>query len=328
MQNALIIVDEAHNFCGSTHSRDKKRDWMEFCGELRHRGNSAIQFVTQSPKKLAKEIINEAGLRQALVDAEEERDAWFGIQLSYWYELRAKLTGEYRSCFVRIDLRDVDGKKIRNHVVRLPRLQEIFALYDSFNATSKGEIGGAGRQMREYERRSWPSFVFWFVSRNASRFIRPVGIVLFIYVLLFHGGQVFGAFTAMLSGSMSPDVVESHGAGDERAAATVRDVEPAAFPFVDDTVYPPVFLRVITPDSCTLNDGVVLRVGDQIVEGKYGGYKISSIDFEKRIVVAIRPGDFSVERFVLGRLHQSVKAVGEAVDTAASVGGSESRGGH
>ena len=119
LQNDLIVIDEAHNFCGRSHSREKKRLWMQFCGELRHRGHSAIQFVTQSPNKLAKEIIDECGKRQALIDAEEERDPFFKIPLAYWYELRAKLTGKYTSCFVRIDLRDIDGKKTRNHVVRV-----------------------------------------------------------------------------------------------------------------------------------------------------------------------------------------------------------------
>ena len=323
LDNDLIVIDEAHNFVGRTHTRVKKRQWMEFCGELRHRGHSAIQFVTQSPNKLAKEIIDECGRRQALIDSEEERDPFFGIQLAYWYQLRAKLTGRYTSCFVRIDLRDIDGKKEKNHVVRVPRRPEIFALYDSFNATESGESGGAGRAVREYEKRGWLSFIWWFVSRNSSSFVRPVAVVVILYVLMFHGSDVFG----LLSGSIGAFGRDSLETG---SVVESRGVVPGALPprrvslsesreVVSDVVSPDFVLKVVTPETVCFSDGVVLRRDDELVSGPLAGYWVEEIDYERRCV-HVQSVDGGVVLH-LGRVYQPDGGESDAVDSSASVGG-------
>jgi len=322
LSNALIIIDEAHNFCGRTHGKDKKRRWMEFCGELRHRGHSCIQFVTQSPNKLAKEIIDEAGKRQALVDAEEERDPWFGIQMFYWYELRAKIFGTYRSCFVRLDLRDVDGKKTQSHVKRVPRLQEIFALYDSFNATAGGDAGSAGEQKREYEKRGWLSFLWWFCSRNASSFFKPIIVVSLIYLSLFHGRQAFGVFTKYVGSAVAPKSVaqDKPGIAESVPVVGVARVEEE----VAEEVTPLWVLRVVTPDTATFNDGVVLSLGSDVVGGDFDGYVVEDIDFAARSV-ALFDGVSSV-RFLLGRVYKPETGSKAATSAVASPGGSETKG--
>ena len=328
LENDLIVIDEAHNFVGRTHTREKKRLWMEFVGELRHRGHSAIQFVTQSPNKLAKEIIDECGLRQALVDAEEERDPFFGIRLAYWYELRAKLTGKYTSCFVRIDLRDIDGKKKKSHVVRVPRKPEIFALYDSFNATEAGEAGSAGRSVREYEKRGWLSFLWWFFSRNASSFFRPAWVVLLICLLIFYGKDMFGLLNGSISGSFARGRPK---AAFREPRAFVADSVPVARgpvvvdrEVVADVVLPSCVLRVISPDTVCFEDGVVLRRDDSLVSGPLEGYWIEQIDYSGRCV-HVQSADDAVVLY-LGRVYQPGGEASDAVDTAAPAGGESGSG--
>ena len=178
LTGAIIVIDEAHNVCGRKSTRRKKGRWQEFCGELRHRG-ACIQFVTQAPNKLANEVIHECGKRESLLDGEEERDDVFGIKFFYWLELLAKWRGKYVSFFMRSEYRDRDGKKTRRDShIKIWRTPEIFALYDSFQAPEKGGVAaGQGIEQREWEKRSWPSLLRWFVTseENAWRIGRRVG---------------------------------------------------------------------------------------------------------------------------------------------------------
>lgn len=324
LQNDLIVIDEAHNFCGRSHSREKKRLWMQFCGELRHRGHSAIQFVTQSPNKLAKEIIDECGKRQALIDAEEERDPFFKIQLAYWYELRAKLTGKYTSCFVRIDLRDIDGKKSRNHVVRVPRRPEIFALYDSFNATEAGEAGSGGRQKREFEKRGWLSFIWWFVSRNAGAFFRPGMFLVFLYLAFFHGGQIFGLITSSVGGTLSP---RPNAVADRRDfVARPATVETGVNDVEEEVVFVEEFaLRLITPDAVSFSDGFILRKGDWVATGPFQDWQVVKIDYQRRAVMVQTTDD--TKFLFLGRVYHAEGQEHRTADSAPRVGDGSSGGG-
>ena len=322
LTGTLIILDEAHNFCATEHSRPKKLVWKKFCGEIRHMtgGTGGIQFITQSPGKLAKQIIDEAGLRQALVDAEEERDPFFGIKLFYWYELRAKIVGEYSSAFVRVDIRDIDGKKTKhsNHQ-RVKREQWVFRLYDSYNApVSGGKAAGASAAKRDWETRAWPSFLWWFVRKNGFNFVKPLTFCIIGLVLLTQGQALFGYFIGRITRAADkrPKVqavagVPTRTAAREAAAATpprARATEqgsavPSTEPTQREVGYqndPALVqelnaarererlagvLRVLTPESATFADGIVYETGEVIFNGVHKGKSIDSIEWASRSVL-------------------------------------------
>lgn len=304
---ALIILDEAHNFIGSKHSKESKKAWQDFVGELRHRGAS-IQFITQHPGKLAVEVINEAGSRQALVDAEEERDPFFGVQLYYWYELRAKLLGRFESCFVRIDLRDIDGKKTqRSNVVRVKRRSEIFALYDSASAPEAGGVASSALTSREWERRSWPSLLGWFLWFNGFSFVRPV-----VFGACLFGGVVWGQdlfsfglkwFSPKQKEAASRRVAKVDGVApvpvtdvssmkfeaeeEERSQERVMQLEAelvAARAVVESYEALYGVLTMLAPDGCAFGDGLFVPVGERVAYGPHAGKMVNAIDWRRRSV--------------------------------------------
>ena len=66
INNAHIAIDEIHNFCGVSTPKHQRQKWGKWLGEIRHRG-ATVEFLTQSPNKLADEIKWEASVLINLV---------------------------------------------------------------------------------------------------------------------------------------------------------------------------------------------------------------------------------------------------------------------
>jgi len=175
-----IAIDECHNFCGAkTHHRVRQR-WQAWLGEIRHQG-ATVEFLSQSPEKVAREIHYEAGLRLSLVNSEDRRDPFMGILLGDWYELKAGfITGEYQTVVWEIERRNVDGRWIQQNKRTFTLDPLYFEFYDSFSRPVQGGEKSQG-QPREFQKRSHTGLVFWFLKRNAfsiaPRFLLVGGIV-------------------------------------------------------------------------------------------------------------------------------------------------------
>lgn len=302
LTGARIVVDECHNYCGVNSPKHVKTEWQQFCGELRHRGAS-IQFVTQSPLKLAKEVQAEAGLRQALVDAEQDRDPFLKITLAHWYELKAKLTGKYEACFVRIDLRDVDGKKThRDHITRVKRDPAIFALYDSHAAPQAGgRAAGEAVHVREFERRNWPQLLWWFVKVNRFHFVRPAGYVVGALLLmlfwrpafLFLQNRLARAAGATAAPTEPVDEVPESVSFDEflslqnqfDALVITADELNSKLSTAEQILRLNAAIVSLSPESCTLKDGRTYAIREKINGGDYDGRIIKEIDLRRRFVL-------------------------------------------
>ncbi|MEM8667723.1 MAG: hypothetical protein AAGG48_09425 [Planctomycetota bacterium] len=292
--SAWILIDEAHNYVGRHDGSGVKKLWQTFCGELRHRGAS-IQLVTQFPAKLAREVNNEAGMRQALIDAEEDRDPFFNIRLADWYELRAKWLGRYDSCFVRVDIRDIDGRKTKHsNKVRVKRSQEIFRLYDTHSAPMAGGVSASGSEMkREWQKRSWPSLLLWFVASNSGNFFKPLALAFAVVFFVAFGPKIlsFGASRlAESAGAPSEDVTPPQ----PSAASVDVPVDDVTVELEDLRSRLQEFesrerensvLRVLTRTKCTFADGIVYAVGDTIQVGPYEGQIIETIEWSSRSVL-------------------------------------------
>jgi len=161
-----IAIDECHNFCGAkTHHRVRQR-WQAWLGEIRHQG-ATVEFLSQSPEKVAKEIHYEAGLRLSLVNSEDRRDPFLGILLGDWYELKAKfITGDYQTVVWEIERRNVDGKWVQQNKRMFTLDPLYFELYDSFSRPVQGGEKAHG-QPRDFQKRSRSGLVWWFFKRNA-----------------------------------------------------------------------------------------------------------------------------------------------------------------
>ncbi|MEM9364459.1 MAG: hypothetical protein AAGD07_00580 [Planctomycetota bacterium] len=311
-----IIIDEMHNYCGRKGtSAQCKKAWQVLCGELRHRGATAL-FITQSPHKLAKEILDEAGLRQALVNVEDMVDPFFGIANRYWYELRAKLSGRYSASFVRRDLRDVDGRKVKvENEIRVKREPAIFALYDSLAAPQKGgRAAGDAANVRMFEQLSWPRLLLWFIRINWLRMARPIAIAVALICCFIFWKPAFEAFQTHMAraAGVKPAKVEAKSAAAKTKTAELPTValgraEPSESPELAESRRLALELQetvermradlekaegiirkqsaivAMMPDRIVLADGRAYKRSETIQGGDHDGRKVHAIDYRNGI---------------------------------------------
>jgi len=182
-----IAIDECHNFCGAkTHQKIRAR-WQAWLGEIRHQG-ATVEFLSQSPEKVAREIHYEAGLRLSLINSEDRRDPFLGILLGDWYELKAKfITGDYQTTVWEVERRNVDGKWVEQNKRRFTLDPQYFDFYDSFSRPVQGGVKSQG-QPREFQKRSRAGIVWWFFKRNAFSIV-PRGLLVGGVVYLCTGGS-------------------------------------------------------------------------------------------------------------------------------------------
>jgi len=182
-----IAIDECHNFCGAkTHHRVRAR-WQAWLGEIRHQG-ATVEFLSQSPEKVAREIHYEAGLRLSLINSEDRRDPFLGILLGDWYELKAAfITGDYQTVVWEVERRNVDGKWVEQNKRMFTLDPRYFELYDSFSRPVQGGEKSHG-QPREYQKRSRSALVWWFFKRNAFSIVPRFALVASV-VYLCTGGS-------------------------------------------------------------------------------------------------------------------------------------------
>ncbi|MEM1228385.1 MAG: zonular occludens toxin domain-containing protein [Planctomycetota bacterium] len=314
LTGAWIVIDEAHNYASTQDPIEKKKHWQTFCGELRHRG-ARILFITQSPNKLARQIMDEAGLRQSLIDARTERDPFFGIPLYYWYELRAKAVGKYEAAFARRDHRDNDGKKTKvDHTEWVQRDPAIFALYDSFAAPQAGgQAAGADAALGEWEKRTWPSLLWWFLRCNFMEVMKPAlyGVIILValwnfkpitqYVMTrLSNAAKAGAPTAgevrqsLKPASETPTLASGAAVPPSISEEELRRVESlrrrnaeleARLVQAEEALRQRSAVVAITPEAVTFSDGRTYRTGQQIWGGPFDGRRIQEVDFDMRWVV-------------------------------------------
>lgn len=146
-----IAIDEIHNFCGKHQSKEHRRNWQLWLGEIRHRG-ATVEFLTQNPQKVAKEVDFECGLRYRIENCEAIRDPILGITCSDWYELRAAfITGKYIATIHQRESVNVDGKWVGSQEKNYVLDPRYFELYDSFSTPVTGGAKGAS-ELRDFQK--------------------------------------------------------------------------------------------------------------------------------------------------------------------------------
>lgn len=195
LEGAHIAIDEAHTVCGRSHSLEHRRKWQEWCGELRHRGAS-VEFLTQHPDKLAKEVAAEAETRYRIVNGDKRRDPIFGALMGDWYEMRAAfITGKYVSAVWQFEERMVLSKWKQEQAKHWAFASEFFELYDSFDKPKSSGGRGASGVVREFERRGKPGLVWWFVRRNFPAMVPRLSLAgVLVWMGLFGGVKTVGDF--------------------------------------------------------------------------------------------------------------------------------------
>lgn len=186
-----IAIDEAHNFCSSKAGKEHIKKWQAWLGEVRHMG-ATIEFISQHAQKMHLDIRREAILQITLEGADMHKDPFFGIGMSDWYNLKAKLTGKYTPCVWEIEMhqRPTETKWVPKREKRFWFESDLFECYDSFSApVDKGQKGQL--EQEPWERMSWPKLLAWFGLRNLAPLGFRVGVIAAVVWLSIGGGGQF-----------------------------------------------------------------------------------------------------------------------------------------
>eukprot|EP00392_Amoebophrya_sp_AT5.2_P018640 g19218.t1 len=189
LQDAHIAIDEIHNFLDPQAKAEEKRKWRQWLGEIRHQG-ATVEFISQSDQKIAIELRRESALLIELQNTETLKDPIFKIELGDWYELRAMILRRYNSGVQETVSRSaVKGRGARVGRKYFPLDPWYFQFYDSYSKPQKG--GNKGRaQRRQWQRRSPPGLLAWFVARNMPKLAPRVAIAgVMVWILFFGGGR-------------------------------------------------------------------------------------------------------------------------------------------
>jgi hypothetical protein len=314
-----LAIDECHNFCGKSHPPAIKRRWQEWLGEIGHQG-CTIEFISQTPGKVADEIIAEAEVKLQITNNNHEPDYLFGIKGYYWNQLWAKLLQKSQQSAWTREYRKMDDKNwTLEKAERWLFDSELFQCYDSFaKPIAGGQAGTFGRD--EWERYSWPRLLLWFFRENRwSLTTRGLGIVVFFFCV-FNCGTIFSWVLGTMSdafaaASVPPGAKAATVPGQGRGADQARkpvDEKPAFAPqlvtpeqLVDRNEYleeESLNLRerlnaleervarsfsvvAISPDSVTFRGGYTYSVKDVIDFGPFEGLQVREVDYERRSVL-------------------------------------------
>jgi hypothetical protein len=214
LNGAHLALDECHRFCSTTSSAKLRKQWATWLAEIRHEG-ATIEFITQAPSEVAKEIKNRAPLMIELVNDETRRDPIFKISGADWYELAAAFTHKYQPRVWEREKRNEGGKWKLTHEEAFNLEPKLFPLYDTHSPKFQGGKSGSAEK-HQFEMRSWIGVLWWFVRRNIFK-RRPLMMIAGIMVAAFllNGGagwtfsKGYEALMSLLGRSMNMEAQKS-----------------------------------------------------------------------------------------------------------------------
>lgn len=201
INGAHIAIDEAHNFFPNSGRRkhaEALRDWL---AEIRHRG-ATVEFITQHPGQVCKELGHICGERLILTNLENEFEPIGGCRTGDWLELWAGLVTKRYVSYVRQDrlIQWGSGWKVSKSMAYVLD-PWFFQLYDSYSAPIGGGAAGMG-QLPAWKRFSRLQLLWWFYRRNCfSLSWRAAVIGFWIWLSGFGGATVLaeGLSNGMMS---------------------------------------------------------------------------------------------------------------------------------
>lgn len=246
MENDLISLDEAHKYIGAfTHqsNSDDKREkgqklqkWMEFMGEIRHRG-ARIELITQAPDKMHPVAEMEYGARIEITNAENFRIPLLHIPYGDFLEIVSSVLRKHVSWVYETEYVKYRRKEVVNHERVWFLDPRKYELYDSYSAPEKGQESSEGKVRRQYEK-GFISTLVWFIRRNYPTVVPAMLVVMFALWLGLGGG-----FAKVLAGTVNviQQKVQERGnslvvKGDNKTSQTLK-VKTVQGPKVPEVLY-------------------------------------------------------------------------------------------
>lgn len=201
-----IALDEAHIFMprGERSQIERRKYWRKWLSEIRHEG-ATVEFLTQDVESLDDQVVKRCDLRMSIISRVSDRDPFLRIPMADWYELKGKFTGEWNPIVGQHELRKTHKGWEEISVKNVELKSEYYRLYDSFSKPQDSKTRGAkGKHTdrHEFEKRSWPSLLWWFFRRNWGALVTRAALVMFLGWATVGGGGTFliGVLFAFIQG--------------------------------------------------------------------------------------------------------------------------------
>lgn len=185
-----IAIDEAHLYIPKAGNVAKRYKWKNWLREIGHHG-ATVEFITQNLAGMDKEVETISELRCNIVSRVSDRDPILKIPMADWYELKGKIVGEWRPWIQQFEYRRIDKGWSKAEAKMAELRPEFFRLYESFSRpqTEEGESSEAVHVVEhEFQRRTWPSLLWWFARRNGDKLVVAVVCFFGVLWLCFGGG--------------------------------------------------------------------------------------------------------------------------------------------
>ena len=210
LRGCHIALDEAHHYAGKKHKAAHRTRWAEWLQELRHRGDTTCEFISQNTGRLAPEVAGDVAECRVLLSNTEKRYVW-GFQRADLYELTAAITRRYAPIIVE-EHKVQENEGWKTELTRKVRLDPYyFRFYDSYAGPVDGSAGDAAGgyegPKRQYEQRTRLGVAWWFVRRN-------------LWVCSLYGAVLAAALYGSVGGGVEKAADASFGA--------IRDFDPSA----------------------------------------------------------------------------------------------------
>lgn len=191
LHNAYVLIDEAHVYFGRnnlTGKADLIASTEKALSEFRHNG-AKLELMTQSYKSIHKTVRDRAGYAISILNFQDYNDVIFGIKMRDWLQLKAKLTGQYTSASLQIENKISEDKPQKICTKVWWHQSDYYKMYNTHNAGEGSQGADTAKLKDDWQIRSWPALVWWFMRRNffnlfiGSR-ISIIGWCLLFFILL------------------------------------------------------------------------------------------------------------------------------------------------
>lgn len=305
-----IAIDEVHVYCGRNKTKRIREKWQLWLGDIRHAG-ATVEFLSQSPMKVAKEIDYETAVRFEFVSAAHRRDPILKIPLSDWYELLACIIRRWHETIIAHEFIQEKGRWRHNHSHAWRLDPEYFPAYDSFNKTREGGKAGQG-ELKQWQKRSRAGVFLWFFLRHPWRILGWSIFFAFCIWLLAGGGGILMHHAFNTVGQGFIPAMKKNQSGDKPGAQGNAQMSPHPESEQQVVTTQPVYrdspetlhqlqqlqqqvetsrrdelarwsIILMTPDALTFRSGYTYHIEQPIDFGPYKGRMITEIDYDRRI---------------------------------------------
>ena len=203
-----VMLDEFHYYCARGDSQKWQRMWKEWFSTLRG-GATRMELISQDWLQVPEAIHKVCISNIVIIGAKSRRDGVFDILWIDWYNLRAAITGRWRSAYWVREKVNIDGTDEVSRTKKRILHPDFFRFYQSNNAAEDASDGGRENVREGRIKEDWETLGRWRVIRNfvLTKWHHVVfaKLMLWTYLLLFCVlGGASSLLTYLIFGSPDP----------------------------------------------------------------------------------------------------------------------------